>query len=192
MTENVFLFPKAHDDAVTPDAVVKRKDWQGCQHKVQLVLDHEAHQLRCPACSQVLDPYDWIESYIAHWESTNTRFRQAKQQALEAEKRLLDLKRVEKNAKARARKAGVLLTSPQARSILDAFNGLERVLYLCVRNESTVPREVLTEEVLRRWFGECGIDKEKFGEVRRYLHDSIELIDREPPAADVAGSAPAA
>lgn len=120
----VILFPKARDDAVTPDAVVKRKDWQGCQHNVQLVLDHQAHQLRCPACDQVLDPFDWIENFIAHWEYTNTRYRQACQQAKAAELEVLRLKRLEANTKSRIRKGGLVITSKAARAAHDQLRAL--------------------------------------------------------------------
>lgn len=124
---HVILFPKARDEAIKPDVDVKPKSklsHDGCRHNVQLLLDTEAHQLQCPSCGQVLDPFDWILDYIQKWNYITTRYRQAQQQAAHAEKRLADLERLEKNTKARIRKGGLVITSKGARAAYGTLRAL--------------------------------------------------------------------
>lgn len=170
----VILFPKAKDEAVRPDVDVKQKKWSDCQHNVQLVLDQQAHQLICPACKQVLDPFDWITKYIQSWAYQNTRYRQAVQQAQEAEKRLVKLKRAETNAKARIRKQGVLLTSVQARQIKDILSRVGMVLRYARSHGS---------EGAADWIDKVGVSPEQVSESFKLLYGMLELEDTDEPAA---------
>lgn len=144
----VILFPKARDEAIRPDVDVKKSTWQDCQHRVQLVLDDAAHQLICPACNQVLDPFDWIQKYIQNWAYQNSRYRQAVQQAQQAEKRVADLKRAETNTKARIRKGGLVITSKGARAAYEQMGALATILGRYLHgSDSEAVKEIM------RWSG---------------------------------------
>lgn len=180
---DVILFPKARDESITPDVDVLKKRTEDfgdrfCQHRVQLVLDQEAHQLICPACNQALDPFTWILDYIRKWARQNTRYRQAVQQANEAETRLLDLQRQERNAKARIRKKGVLLSGPDARLLRDHLRKCSSVLDAAFRYGD---EEWQTK--MKEWVDVFGIDIAAYREAFKPLNDAIELQLKDEPEA---------
>lgn len=133
----VILFPRIRDDAVTPPAEVKdsRRSYEPgtCRHdRNRLHLDIEAHQLVCPDCKQVLDPFDWIVKYVNEWARHNTGYRQAVQQEKELRHRVDKLQKLETRVKARIRGAGILLTSGEARKARDQLRAMHSALISAV------------------------------------------------------------
>lgn len=180
----VVLFPKIKDgaDAITPPAERTKKPYDACRHRRKVLLDKEAHQLTCADCGQVLDCFDWIYDYVGRWDTENTLYRQAQQQRRDAGERLAELLRLERNAKARVRKAGVLLTTPQARKVRDSLGGLIRVINRCAHFEGQVTREKIDE-----WLEYSSVDKNEISALARLLDDAIELrAPAEPEPAEAA------
>lgn len=128
MTDGELIrFPRAPDDAVRGPLEVDRPAWDDCKHPRPFVLDVEAHELRCAKCGQVLDVFDFLLRLTNDWERFNTGYRDARRQERAALGRVEHLKKVEKNAKARIRKHGVVLTSAQARVVLEQLRALQHV-----------------------------------------------------------------
>lgn len=166
----VILFPKARDDAVRPDVDIDRgkRAYDGCHHRYQLVLDIDAHQLLCPNCGKALDPFDWIVDYVQKWDAVNTRYRQAKQQATEAEKRLLELQRVERNLKAKIRRGGLVITSVGARAAYKQLCSLGYILSHQIQTPEDRP-------VVERRMGMFGYKPDEARRALRELHGICNL-----------------
>lgn len=176
----VILFPKVKDgaDAITPPVERVRRDLLGCRHRRKTVLDKEAHRLTCADCGQELDCFDWIYDYSGRWESANSHYRQAVQQWHQAARRVEELLRVEKNAKARARKAGVHLTQPQARTLREALFGLSAILQRALVQDGPVDRAWLDRRLV-----DSHLDPAEIRALIETLDDAVELRDREGTAA---------
>lgn len=166
-------FPKAPDDTEAGPLKAKRRDrypMEGCKHPRPLVLDQEAHELRCGECGQTLDIFDFLFDLTGKWELFNRGYRAARQQERATLARLENLKRLERNAKARIRKGGVVLTSAQARVVRSQLVGLQGVAV----------RAVGSVEETRRLARLNGVDEERLVEALALLREQLDL-DREAP-----------
>jgi hypothetical protein len=164
---NVLRFPKAPDDAVRGPLESDRPKWDDCKHPRPLVLDVEAHELRCGKCGQRLDAFDFLLDLTYKWERYNTGYRSARDQERAAVARVALLKRAERNAKQRIRKRGVVLTHAQAKTVRAQLSALQHLAVDAVGQEEAVRRSKL-----------MGVDPEKLREAYTILNEQIEF-DRE-------------
>jgi hypothetical protein len=167
----VIRFPKAPDDAERGPLRTRRRrrgfDPEACKHPHPLVLDEEAHELRCGKCGQTLDIFDFLLDWIARWESYNLGYQAARQQERAARSRVETLKRHEKNAKARIRKGGVVLSVAQARVVRDQL----------VRLQHVAIEAVGSLEETQRLARLGGVDAERLREATRILGEQVDLPD---------------
>jgi hypothetical protein len=173
----VILFPRPYDDAVKPPAEKPDYVFGGCYHRLYGArLDVEAKRLYCGGCGVEINAFDWIEWYIEQWKHQNTRYRQAKQQADETEKRLASLQRLERNARARVRRVGVALSARDARSIRDQLRAASRTidrLFMRLGGDADTQATVLAE--LER----AGVDRSDYARVLSLLDTYVELRPRD-------------
>jgi len=165
---NVLRFPKAPDDAVRGPLESDRRGWEDCKHPRPLVLDVEAHELRCGKCGQRLDVFDFLLDLTAKWERFNVGYRAARDQERAAVARVALLKRAERNAKQRIRKRGVVLTHAQARVVRGQLVSLQ---YLAVEIAGS------REEAERRARLK-GTDLDRLREALEILNEQLDF-DRE-------------
>lgn len=163
-------FPKAPDDAERGELEVDRAGWEDCKHPRPLTLDVEAHALVCQKCGQVLDAFDFLLDLTSRWERFNAGYRAARQQEKAALARVENLRRVERNAKARIRKAGVVLTTAQARVVRSQLLGLQHVAI----------RAVGSIEETQRLARLSGVDAERLREALGILGEQLD-VDRDVP-----------
>ena len=178
----IIVFPTIPGgDAIGPPADVKEKNpsfsVDKCTHR-KTTLDLTAHRMYCSDCEQELDCFDWIVDYSRKWRRFNTEYRQAIKQADEARQRVDDLERVEKNAKARIRKQGVILTSGQARRIRDNYRAFGRALNDAYRDRLQTEDD---RHKLRVELKLMGVDFEEAPKAFRVLDDQLELRHTEAP-----------
>lgn len=170
-------FPKAPDGAETGPLETKRRDpypIEGCKHPRPLVLDQEAHELRCAECGQTLDIFDFLFDLTAKWESFNNGYRAARQQEKATLARVENLKRLERNAKARIRKAGVVLTTAQARVVGQQLRALQYVAIKAVGLDEAKRQARLS-----------GVEVDRLREAEAILRDQLDL-NREAVVEDSA------
>lgn len=151
---DILLFPKIKEgaDAITPPAEKKPRPLHGdCLHRRKSILDQTAHQLICADCDQVLDPFDWISDYVGRWDRENTFYRQARQQGIDAAKRLAELERLERNTKARIRRGGLVISPGGARAALDQLRALNHLLTDMLREEGNPESFKKAEARMRLW-----------------------------------------
>ena len=92
---------KAREDGAP---ITRRRDYsKTCRH-LQAVVDDVARTVTCDDCGAELDPIAVLESLAQNHDRYAAARDRAKQEAKQAEERLAELRRQEKNAKARARR----------------------------------------------------------------------------------------
>lgn len=165
----LFRFPKAPDDAergpLEIDDPRRRFDPEHCKHPHPLVLDVEGHELRCAKCGQTLDIFDFLFDLTSKWERFNAGYRAARQQERAALARVKTLERLEKNAKARIRKQGVVLSHAQARVVRSQLSGLQRVAIDLAGGVDEAQRRARLN----------GVDSDRLREAIRALNEQLDL-----------------
>lgn len=103
----IIKLPYAEDDAIPSEVDLKRKEYR-CQHRY-VALHESTHRLYCNedqgGCGEEIDMYEWIENLTRDWRNFKWRYKMAKQQTEAAEARLAEVLRLERNAKARLKRA---------------------------------------------------------------------------------------
>jgi hypothetical protein len=89
-------------DLTDEDAPVttRPRDPGYCPHR-RIALDHELHRVVCRDCDKEVDPFKYLARLASDWERYATHRKEAKRRADEAHERLVELLRLEDNARAR-------------------------------------------------------------------------------------------
>jgi hypothetical protein len=97
-----------------------------CRHQ-HGAIDEAAHRL-CRDCGDEIDPLDFLLGLVGKWDWVRRERAAAGAKARLAANELADVERRLKNAKARLRKEGVLLSTADARRARDQLRALARTL----------------------------------------------------------------
>lgn len=122
---NLRLLPVAEPD---DDPVITKQEPADryCRHQ-QASIDENAHRLYCRDCKEEIDPLDFLLDLAGRWASVQTDRDSMKAKARLASRELIDVQRRLKNAKARLRKEGVLLTTAEAHLAREQLRAMARV-----------------------------------------------------------------
>lgn len=99
LADVVQLFPDDGDD----DAPVTRTEEAFCAHRL-IRIDKSAHRTFCRECGREVDPFDFLLRLAGEWDRWQRAEKEAKRRAFEAQARLEDVLRLEKNARARVKR----------------------------------------------------------------------------------------
>lgn len=99
---NVRLFPGAEIPEQTLS--VERKRLGFCSHE-KITLDEHSRSVRCPACEQVFDPFDFLQKEVARIQQAWERHREVRVSLNELLDRVDALKKEEARLKGRIKTA---------------------------------------------------------------------------------------
>lgn len=87
------------------DAPVRTKPRESghCPHR-RVSLDHELHRVICRDCDKEVDPFKYLQRLAHDWERYAMHRKEAKRRADAAHERLVELLRLESNARARLKR----------------------------------------------------------------------------------------
>lgn len=90
-----------------PDRIPLRiRPAKPCRHK-HIIVCEKSRTLECDTCRAAIDPFDFMLRWAKEDRSLEYRMKQLKEELKRLGEKLGELKRMEKNVKARLRRAGV-------------------------------------------------------------------------------------
>jgi hypothetical protein len=106
--EVVPLFPLDEEGTEASPILTREGTGKGprqtyCSHD-RVELDTDARRVYCRQCGREVPPFDYLKKLARKFEQYTTALAEAKRQTRVAEANLAELKREERNAKARARR----------------------------------------------------------------------------------------
>lgn len=83
-----------------------------CRHK-HIRLDEDAHRAYCQGCDVEVDPFAFLLTLAHEWERYSRHRQEAERKATSAHTRLEEIRRLERNARARVKKLDPSIVLPK-------------------------------------------------------------------------------
>ena len=98
--DNVVELPPRDPDAEIEPPIRRVRSRNACYHK-KVIMDADARTLACKDCGSMVDWVDWLDTLVREWERYVYHWRDTRRKIREADARLAELLRLERNARAR-------------------------------------------------------------------------------------------